>query len=151
MKYIYALIDPRDGKPRYVGQTNNVVTRYSGHLRDTDHCRTAKADWLFVLRILSVKPIMKVLCTVDDNKATTLEYRWIRKLTKRGYILTNRGHDRRGMKYGDYFGKVHRVVAGSRRWIYPNILQHSPLYSLTSHEWYKLRSDIRLPSIHHVP
>jgi hypothetical protein len=151
MKYIYVLIDPRDGKPRYVGQTNNVVTRYNRHLVDTDHCRTPKADWLFVLRILSMKPIMKVLCTADDNKATASEYRWIRKLTERGFTLTNRGHDRRGMKYGDYFGEVHRVVTGSRHWIYPNILQQFPLYILTSQKWHKLRSDIRLPSIHPIP
>ena len=30
--FIYVLIDPRDNQVRYVGKTNNVLTRLSNHI-----------------------------------------------------------------------------------------------------------------------
>lgn len=55
---IYGLVDPRDGRLRYVGQTiSSLYCRFSGHLRDRSK-NSAKVCWIDELRQLGLKPQM---------------------------------------------------------------------------------------------
>ncbi len=75
MLYVYLLIDPRDGRPRYVGQTENPARRLEQHRRG-EAMRTRA--WSRVLRELGVSPIMRIVAEVRDRKASRqLERRWI--------------------------------------------------------------------------
>lgn len=55
--YVYRLLDPRTGEPRYVGQTNNPYMRVMGHMTDArsfartremhpDFSGSSKSEWL---------------------------------------------------------------------------------------------------------
>ena len=46
--FIYILIDPRSGKPRYLGKTSNTKRRLARHLRDVYAAErlTHKVCWL---------------------------------------------------------------------------------------------------------
>lgn len=91
MKYIYALIDPRDRSVRYVGQTNSLNRRY------IEHCNTNKSTtkdlWLQELRNQGLKPDMALLEAVKrDKDAGFREKWWIRLAERSGWILDNTGN-----------------------------------------------------------
>jgi len=70
--YIYALIDPRDERVFYVGQTKNPARRLRQHLADKS-ISNRRCVWLGELISLGKKPIMKVIeeCqkgTVDERE-----------------------------------------------------------------------------------
>lgn len=53
---VYALIDPRDGKPRYIGQTKRpLAERLSGHLGSTRTQPRVRA-WVAELRAAGLRP-----------------------------------------------------------------------------------------------
>jgi len=85
--YIYALLDPRDNQPRYVGRTQNP------HRREKQFCsfRTNNPDlksWLIELRVFSLKPIYKIL-QAPQQKRSKSERWWILYLSRKGNKLFN--------------------------------------------------------------
>lgn len=74
--YIYILIDPRDYKVRYVGQTIDPKRRYG------EHCSRTKgnkhlSNWSRKLRSLKFNPIMKIVDVVDVIELDWYEIWWI--------------------------------------------------------------------------
>jgi len=86
--FIYALIDPRTDKIRYVGKSNNPQKRLCSHLSKT--IDTPKGRWITELKELSLQPIMEILEEVAADDWSDKEKQWIRKLTTEGCNLTNR-------------------------------------------------------------
>jgi hypothetical protein len=99
--YIYALIDPRTQKIRYVGKTTADI-----HERLKQHCgawngRTKKKAWLRELRSLGLKPKVKLLQKVNRRSFASwrAEDRWIERLVRRGEDLLNSAVVRRDKEY----------------------------------------------------
>lgn len=61
--FVYALFDPRDGKPRYVGLTHDVDGRYKSHVAGST--RTT-APWIAELKALDLLPWMQILTPVKN-------------------------------------------------------------------------------------
>ena len=86
---IYVLIDPRSGFIRYVGKSTQPYKRLSNHCclgrLDTSH----KANWIRSLLRCGLRPRLKNLESVQENKANERERFWISKLKADGVNLVN--------------------------------------------------------------
>lgn len=88
MRYIYALVDPRDNTIRYVGQTDDTKRRYSEHTNRIE--ATAKGAWIQELRSLDLRPSVVVLDTCDDQRQSNyLESWWMILGRRQGWQLVN--------------------------------------------------------------
>jgi hypothetical protein len=86
--YIYALIDPRDNKIRYIGKTcGSLSKRLSGHYRDKGH--THKTMWIKNLKNDNLKPLIKSIGTYDESIVNGMEIFWIDYFKRCGCKLTN--------------------------------------------------------------
>lgn len=90
---VYALVDPRDGEIRYVGQTTKGVARIRQHateclLRQEAH--THRVRWIRQLQSLGLGFDHKVLESVaDPDELDVVECFWIAQLRGMGARLTN--------------------------------------------------------------
>lgn len=75
--YIYALIDPRDQRVRYVGKANDVVARLGSHLRDCRRRNSPVHSWLISLTSLGLFPQIQILCSVPYSEWCVAERDWI--------------------------------------------------------------------------
>lgn len=87
--YIYALVDPRDHRIRYIGKTDNPKRRLRSHMRDaregkTDH----KSRWIASLIREDLSPIIKIMERCDESVWKERECHWITTLRNQ-YDLTN--------------------------------------------------------------
>jgi hypothetical protein len=93
MKYcIYALVDPRDLRVRYIGQTYNPKRRQYRHccLTSSSASKLVKA-WVRELRNLDLTPQLVVFQQVDIRaEALRVEAHWIRQFLAEGAALLNR-------------------------------------------------------------
>jgi hypothetical protein len=87
--HIYHLIDPRDGKIRYVGKAVDVQERLRGHLNAAD----AKSEWISELRRAGMVPLLKVVRIVVGNPYTE-EAQEISKCLSQGEELLNHHHSK---------------------------------------------------------
>src|SRR5437588_12929858 len=56
-KHIYALVDPRSGKERYVGAAADPARRLDAHIREArGRCETAKCQWIRELDCEGLRP-----------------------------------------------------------------------------------------------
>ncbi len=86
---IYALIDPRDGKARYIGKTNNLLARFNEHMR-LNGPNDRKHAWLKELLDLYMLPYMHTLEVVKVySEAREREVAWIEAYIKAGIDLLN--------------------------------------------------------------
>jgi hypothetical protein len=106
---IYALIDPRDGRVRYVGCTSKEIKR-----RVIEHMnaantgnRTAAKTWLSELRGLGLKPIGFLLEFTDAAQWESCESAWIARFRGKGCDLCNTTSGGMGMQ-GHKFTDDHR-------------------------------------------
>lgn len=87
---IYGLVDPRDGKVRYVGRTAQPLNkRLRGHFykrRVSSHTR--RDHWIALLLSMDIKPDIRCLAVVNDN-GFEAERWWISKLKSLGMDLVN--------------------------------------------------------------
>lgn len=89
---IYAIVDPRDGKPFYVGQTvQPLKTRLSCHISYTTYAKGGVMD-MKRTRLLEIikcgyEPIIVGLTVVSADKASDAEIKHHRKLKKQGCDL----------------------------------------------------------------
>jgi hypothetical protein len=86
---IYALVDPRNNKVRYIGQSVNCYRRIVDHIGDKS-AKTPVAKWVAELRSLSLRPSMLILEEVSANELTACERKWILKHKSKGTELLNR-------------------------------------------------------------
>lgn len=88
MRYIYALVDPRDNTIRYVGQTDDMKRRYSQHVSRIEE--TTKGAWIQELRALNQKPYIVMLDICDDQRQSNyLESWWMILGRRQGWRLVN--------------------------------------------------------------
>jgi hypothetical protein len=87
MRYVYLLIDPRDGRVRYVGETQNPAFRLERHRRG-EVMRTWA--WSDALKMAGVRPIMRIVAECTDRAASrALEKRWIEESREKHGRLLN--------------------------------------------------------------
>lgn len=89
MGYIYALADPKDGRIRYVGKTNQPYTRFKTHLRGDVRPDHPKAKWLQSLKEQGLQPSLIILEEVADEDINACEQEWVRRFAVTGTELTN--------------------------------------------------------------
>lgn len=87
MKYIYALIDPRDRLIKYVGQSDNIDRRYEEHISKMEG--TSKGKWVRELLLLGMEPEIIRIGECEDKDVFTLENWWIILGRRQGWPLTN--------------------------------------------------------------
>lgn len=85
---IYALIDPRDGKIRYIGKTTQIpVDRLAGHLAKPTN--PAMRVWINGLGMQGLTPQMETVTTVPAADLAAEEDRQIRRHANQGHRLFN--------------------------------------------------------------
>lgn len=75
MSVVYRLIDPRDRSTRYVGLTENLLTRFVQHLQCRDK-NARKNDWIHELERLSMVPIAEQLEVITDRSIAAKRERY---------------------------------------------------------------------------
>lgn len=87
--YIYVLVDPRDDRIRYVGQTPRLEGRYKEHC-GRQYKKDHRANWLNKLRSFDLKPIMQAIEECNEYNWTERETYWIKHYREvLGCDLTN--------------------------------------------------------------
>ncbi len=97
MVYIYALVDSRDDRVRYIGRTVNPEKRLRKHINELEF-DTHKNRWIKKLLSLNLKPYMIIIQCVEETIWREREKFWIGKCKELGFSLTN------GSLGGDGFG-----------------------------------------------
>jgi hypothetical protein len=89
---VYALFDPRDGSPRYVGQSLHAENRYRQHISQR-HWRNHNGrvnQWIRQLHRLRLIPEMRILQTCQNLElALDAEMRWALMYAINGFHLLN--------------------------------------------------------------
>jgi DNA-binding XRE family transcriptional regulator len=89
IRYIYALIDPRDDAVRYVGCAGDIDERLRQHMR-SKNLGLPKYRWLAELKQCGLSPRLAILETVEGYLPTfAREEYWVKKLMGSGAPLTN--------------------------------------------------------------
>jgi len=88
---VYALVDPRDKKVRYIGISINPYTRLLHHLNEIENVKRA---WLTELKQLGLSPDLEILETIEniqdaDIIALDREKHWIDNFLRSGSPLVN--------------------------------------------------------------
>lgn len=87
---IYYLIDPIDGRVRYVGYSRDPEKRYEAHVMQSFACSTHKETWIYSLVKQNLLPTLSVRCIVQEaTEAQRIEIALIAILKERGVDLTN--------------------------------------------------------------
>ena len=97
---IYTLSDPRDGYVRYVGKSEDIKTRLSGHC--SDKLNVDKYSWITELKKNDLTPVLEVIDSSNiGHEASLLERMYIGLFKSWGFELFN--------KFGySYFGRPKR-------------------------------------------
>lgn len=79
---IYALIDPRDGRPFYVGQSFDPRKRLFQHIREARKSEKSNRRTSVIRELLAanLRPLVRDLETVENHQITEAEGRWEREL-----------------------------------------------------------------------
>lgn len=89
MTYIYALIDPRTKKIRYIGKANDPTQRLSGHINYCKNHTSHTSNWIRQLTDANLRPDIAIIECVKKNKWQERECYWIKYFRKMGCSLTN--------------------------------------------------------------
>lgn len=85
---IYALIDPRDNKIRYIGKTTQpILNRLAGHLAQPTN--PAMRVWINSLALQGLTPRIETVTTTTVARLDTEEQRQIHRHAKAGHRLLN--------------------------------------------------------------
>ena len=99
-KFIYALIDPRDNKKKYVGMSKNPQKRLAEHVYDSKREKTKKGNWLKNLISLNLIPILDILMETNSTEVEKWETYFIKKFKDEGHKLLNYDENGVGTKNG---------------------------------------------------
>lgn len=86
---IYGLLDPRDGKLRYIGKANSSQQRLSRHLSDVKRRNTPVYKWIREVLHLGLRPTIQVLEICEPALWKIRERAWIRGAREMGGVLLN--------------------------------------------------------------
>jgi len=84
--WIYALVDPRDRRIRYIGQSKDVESRLYQHIHKP---LNSTRQWIVELRDRDLEPQLIVLDLVEKRYALDKEADWIKIGFDRGWPLLN--------------------------------------------------------------
>src|SRR5215467_9187031 len=101
MYTIYALVDPRDNIPRYVGLTDCPPFRLREHIRNLDGGKEKRA-WVRELWQHGLVPSMEVLETTSTLESA--HQRTKHALREQGYPTSQRTAGRSAARMGDHHG-----------------------------------------------
>lgn len=87
--FIYALIDPRNNKIRYIGKANNPYKRFPQHINEAKNSNTKKANWIKSLIKNLIRPELLILDEVEKNNWQFWEKFYISLYKSWGFDLTN--------------------------------------------------------------
>ena len=88
MQGIYALIDPRDDRIRYIGRSVNIKRRFWEHLKKVETTKVGR--WKQKLLSLELEPILEILEEVEDRASLKeREMFWIAYGRDQGWALLN--------------------------------------------------------------
>lgn len=89
--YIYALVDPRTGLPRYVGKTNDLMRRMRRHRNTSgsEHKSIYRNRWIAGLQSEGLDFQVWILEMVEGEAWVEAERRWIKTFRDEGCRLTN--------------------------------------------------------------
>lgn len=93
--YIYKLTDPITDEIRYVGKTNNLVRRFSGHINRSKTNNFHSAKWINSLIEKGFKPVISIIEECTEKNWEEREIYWIsyyRELFDLTNILDGGGH-----------------------------------------------------------
>ena len=79
--YIYALIDPRNGRVRYVGKSNNPHRRLLAHM--LDKTKSHRTSWL---KEIGRRPKVMILQVVSVSKWVEAETGGIKKIGRESLL-----------------------------------------------------------------
>lgn len=98
---VYALIDPVDRLPRYIGCTGNLKARLRSHLANRGNYNGKKKEWIAALAGRGDRPRVRLLAAFADfEQAQAHEQRCVDDGRERGWPLFNReGSTRSGQPY----------------------------------------------------
>lgn len=85
---IYALLDPRTARARYIGKARDARKRLASHFRDSRRKNSPVHVWIRELSTLGLKPLMLVILREVGDWASA-EREIIAKLRVAGYDLLN--------------------------------------------------------------
>ena len=86
--YIYGLVEPHDGRIRYVGRADNPQRRYQRHLQRLNG-HSHKVNWIKHLLSLGLRPSLVYLAKVPKSHWAEAEQFQIAFFRERGFDLTN--------------------------------------------------------------
>lgn len=88
---IYALIDPRNNKCRYIGKTcKKLKTRLNEHIRETKKLKTHKHFWInSILKENKIPIILEIDVLSENDDWAFWEMYWIEQFKSWGFSLTN--------------------------------------------------------------
>jgi len=99
--YIYALVDPRDGQIKYIGQTINPDFRLNSHKKHKATFNSGgsyKSHWVRELYRLGLTPRMELLKEVSKEQADEIEKETIKAYQEAGHKLVNIVGNKQGLK-----------------------------------------------------
>lgn len=85
--FIYALIDPRDNKIKYIGKADNPINRLGGHF--LEKAKTKKNNWLKSLKKENLKPELFILDEIPKEEWSFWERYYISLYKSWGFELKN--------------------------------------------------------------
>lgn len=88
--YIYALVDPREGTPRYIGQTDSPERRMLQHLSKTIDKNRDKHEWVQKTLTEGYRIYMMLLDRVPRTEGDKAEKEWIAHFAGLGVNLFNK-------------------------------------------------------------
>jgi hypothetical protein len=89
--YIYALVDPIEGIPRYIGMTQSPETRYAQHINSQQgkDSESSKAQWIRRIKALGRPIVLVILDCVDRKDGPRTEKEWMKHFMGLGVELFN--------------------------------------------------------------
>jgi sulfur transfer protein SufE len=86
--FIYSLLDPLDGRIRYIGKSIRPKERLQNHMNEISNCH--RSHWLQSLKKKGLKPEMRILEELEHSENwQQREKHWIKIGRSLGWPLTN--------------------------------------------------------------
>jgi hypothetical protein len=118
--HIYSLTDPRDGRVRYVGKTNDVKRRLYDHISEALHRkkRNHRLNWISSLVESGQLPQLSILESGEGDWVEA-EKKWIKTFRDAGYSLVNATDGGEGVESPSAEARARLSTAMSERWRNP--------------------------------
>src|ERR1051326_624363 len=87
--YIYVLLDPETGLWRYLGKSDNPISRAKAHIKRCDENNSHKNNWIRSLRARGLNPRMEIIDEIPYSEWAFWEQEYLRIFRAINLPLTN--------------------------------------------------------------